>query len=186
MTKNTPPLGAQFSIPDNRPVLGADVLAFQGAYRLTIQEARAILGVTNGAWYSMTEEGDKPVKDVAVAIQLLFFADHPEEVPLIPRVDADELIPVLGRTGLARRRWGVLVGRQTASGHRWGSKEQHLSPTASRLGYYLKKEIEAGRLDEWVEKYVEREARNRGVDDVMKVGSFTPAPPHSKDKTSRK
>jgi len=177
--------GAGFDIPQDRPAIGADVSAFKAAFGLTVHEAQSILGILPSQWYEVTKHGNKPLDNVAVEFLLRYYADHPEAVPVMPSVSAEEVIEVLTKADYPPRRWGPLIGRQAASGHRWKRKKQDLGPAAGRVAFYLVHEVKAGRLKQWERKYVDVIAKNRGVDDVMKSGSFRPKEEATKQRPSR-
>jgi len=177
--------GAGFAIPEDRPAIGADVSAFKAAFGLTVHEAQSILGILPSQWYEVTKHGNQPLVNVAVEFLLRYYADHPEAVPVMPSVSAEEVIDVLTDADYPPRRWGPLIGRQAASGHRWKRKKQDLGPAAGRVAYYLVHEVKAGRLKQWEHRYVDVIAKNRGVDDVMKSGSFRPKEKPKKKSATR-
>lgn len=165
-----------FFIPDDRPVNGADVNFFRTHFDLTVDEARIILGVPTTEWYVMMDQPDLPIPNSSVALLLRYFAACPEDIPKIPKADIIGVAEALN--GVAQRAWGLLLGREAASGHRWVAKSPDLGPSTRRLAYYLVKKLTkspAGGLRWWRKHVVDKEASARGIEDLLGRGSWSGA-----------
>ncbi|PKM46951.1 MAG: hypothetical protein CVV05_00615 [Gammaproteobacteria bacterium HGW-Gammaproteobacteria-1] len=165
-----------FFIPDDRPVCGADVNFFREHFNLTVDEARIILGIPTTEWYVMMNQPDMPIPNASVALLLRYFAACPEDIPTIPKADITGVAEAL--EGVAQRAWGLLLGREAASGHRWVTKSPDLGPSTRRLAYYLVKKLTkspAGGLRWWRRHVVDMEASARGIEDLLGRGSWSGA-----------
>lgn len=167
---------AGFFVPEERPVCGADVNFFREHFGLTVDEARIILGIPTTEWYVMMNEPDMPIPNASVALLLRYFAACPEDIPIIPKTDITEVASALN--GVAQRAWGLLLGREAASGHRWVTKSPDLGPSTRRLAYYLVKRLmksPSNGLRWWRKHVVDTEASARGIDDLLGRGSWSGA-----------
>jgi len=167
----TPP----FPLPTNRPVTGSDVAAFREWFGLSVDECRVILGIPTSSWYKITMEGaDHALKDPAIALLIRYYASHPEEVPLLPTASVEDVEEILQDIPMCY--WGMLLGRESASGHRWVSKHHHFKPITARLAYYLVQNArkDPDSLQHWKENLVNVEANARGIENIWGSGSWNP------------
>ena len=164
-----------FHLPSSRAVTGTDVASFREWFGLSVDECRVILGIPTSSWYKITmDEAEQPLKDPAIALLIRYYARHPDEVPFLPTAEVQEIEEILQDIPMCY--WGILLGRESASGHRWTSKHHHFKPVTARLAYYLVQNArkDPNYLQHWKEDLVNVEATARGVENIWSSGSWNP------------
>lgn len=177
-----------FQVPRDRPIICADIVAFREWYGFSVDECRIIFGIPISGWYGKNDKDtgevlkkgimnslDEPTMDPAIAILLRYYAANPLDIPVLPKAHVEEFKEMMD--GHPMNQWGVILGREAASGHRWVSKFHNFKPVTGRLAYYLVKLMRRGKikkLEEWKRLYVEPEAKARGIDNIWESGSWNP------------
>lgn len=159
-------------IPSNRPVIGHDLEDLREKLALSVTDLCWLFGLSMPNWGKIKRDGDKPVKDPAVALLARFLDQYPEYCP-IPRhptpQEVADLMPELSRKTL-----GIALGREASAGYRWVVQGGRTSPILNRLMLALSQRLGRHHKDAWREwqKMVATEAEARGVENIWKSGSW--------------
>lgn len=179
-------------IPENRPVIGSDLVTIKRQFGLSTADTCFLFGMSITKWTQLTRKAaDKPVSDVTLAILVRFLSNHPElsVVPKMPSVD--EMFDLLNSVApIDQKRFSILWGAEGSAGYRWRKLNTRQGPALSRLMYCMRMALLSRStsdrvllLDQWT-KTVEAEGRARGVPDVFKSGQWSPREVIEKSKQS--
>lgn len=158
-------------IPNDRPVLGADLDDLRYLLGLTTLGACHLLGLDPPKYSLLRNRAQEPLDRPSRALMIRHLEQHPEDSP-IPRPptfrDVLGVLNVLEPGKWSIGRAAILFGAKPGSGFRWNKNESATSPAIDNLFQVF---INATRqrgvvaLREWVSN-VETEARALGVTDM--------------------
>lgn len=122
--------------PQNRPIIGKDLLDFQQYAQLDLGTIQRIFGIpSQQAWYRITrKQVNEPVSDSCVATLLRLYVANPSLIPL-EELDLGEAARELGMTTMDL---AVLVGRNPLSGREWDKGKPALGTVFRAVSAILK------------------------------------------------
>ncbi len=111
--------------PPNQPVCGRHLAEFREQHDYTVAYLVGIFGLSSAhAYYRITKQADQPIKDIATAILLRYYAAHPECLPyrsVSPRELADDL-------GVSVEQLAISLGRVRLAGQEWARATDITAP----------------------------------------------------------
>ncbi len=165
-------------IPDNRPVLGSDLVAFRDRYDLTNDDMMWMLGMSPTDWFETTGSArPRMLKDEARAILMRFVDECPELSPLGRRPNAGWLFEKLTEAHgpeTTLKRFSLAFGRTSGAAFRWVRHGARPDPAAARLmAIWLAADARGmGSIFPHLEHLADTEAKARGVADLRRGGSW--------------
>lgn len=159
-------------IPANRPVIGHDLEDLREKLALSVTDLCWLFGLSMPNWGKIKREGEKPVKDPAVALLTRFLDQYPEFCPIPRHPDPNEIAEMM--PGLSRKTLGIALGREASAGYRWVVQGGRTSPILNRLMLVLSQRMNQTSTQAWRDwqEMVQVEARARGVSNIWKSGSW--------------
>lgn len=173
-------------IPVNRPVIGSDLDDVRQQFGLSTTDAIWLYGLSITRWTQIVrKEGELPLKDPTLAL-LARLLDAFPDLQVVPRhptpAEAYEtLLSASGGDPLDKKRFSILMGKESTGGYRWMTLGSRPSPVLSRLMHFLTIVLGKTPKDDmrdvvraWA-NIVDMEARSRGSDDVFRTGKWSQA-----------
>lgn len=180
------------NIPDDRPVLGSDLVLLRQERGFTVDDLLWMLGMTQLDWAETSlSRSPRLVKDPARAIHARALANHPEFSLVGARPDPTVLFEHLRAhhgSEMTLRRFSLAFGRSAGSAQRWLARNETPDRSVLRLMeiWYLAKAQGRGSVFPYFERLAEIEAAARGIADLRRGGSWRkPAKPEVTAKPPR-
>lgn len=170
-------------IPDNRPVLGSDLVSFRDRHDLTADDMMWLLGMMPTDWFETTGSvRPRLLKDPARSILMRFVDECPELNPLGRRPNPKwlfERIRELHGPGVTLKRFSLAFGRTSGAAYRWVRFGARPDPAAARLMaiWVIAEARGKGSIFPYLEHLAETEARSRGIADLLRSGSWRKSAP---------
>lgn len=170
-------------IPDNRPVLGCDLVAFRDRHDLSADDMMWLLGMMPPDWFETTGSSrPRLLKDPARSILMRLVDECPELSPLARRPNASWLfqrIRELHGPEVTLKRFSLAFGRTSGAAHRWVNLGARPDPAAARLMaiWVIAEARGMGSIFPYLEQLAETEAKARGISDLRRSGSWRKSAP---------
>lgn len=165
-------------IPDDRPVLGSDLLAFRGRHGFTVDDMLWLLGMMVPDWLETTGSArPRMVKDQARSMLMRLVDECPELNPISRRPNPKwlfERIREIHGPSITLKRFSLAFGRTSGAAYRWLRFGARPDPAAARLmAIWVAAEASGkGSIFPYLEHLAETEARARGICDLHRGGSW--------------
>lgn len=103
--------------PEDRPIIGSDILKFKTNTAFDLNKVEASLGISRrDAYYDLKDKRpDEPLPEISMSILLRLYARYPELLPFQPVSWAEFLTAI----GVHPSEFAQLVGRTFSAGRSW-------------------------------------------------------------------
>ncbi|MFV7771933.1 hypothetical protein [Shewanella marisflavi] len=127
------------TLPQNRPLIGADLQIWRRNNELSSDEMKFLLSLASSKWGELCNKNANEVIPAEYEILIRAYDRFPDLMPLPPKVSAKEALSDLE---VDPKQLSLLAGRESSSGHRWINYEHGLNidaqaPTPSTQRIFL-------------------------------------------------
>lgn len=183
-----------------RPVRGEDLSSLRERLGIGTHDACWLFGLsmtrwmmvamkpgqirTTGASTTYVHGSKDPVNNATLALLVRILKKYPEACPIFTPVTAQEVYEKIlkVRPDLDKKRFSIMFGCESSSGHRWIAQNSKISPVVERTLKVFMTMFSAALqtshakasdfLIEW-DRMVELEAQARGIPNIFRVGRWT-------------
>lgn len=149
-----------------RPIENSFIEVFKAAYGLRNNRVKDRFGASDASMLKFKEDVNAPVKDPVTAMLVRAYTLYPELLSeTLPKsIDIRRVIEYVGGS---ERSFGVYIGRNPFTAHRYLSKDQERPQHVELLLEIFAKFLQEGRYQEYIENILIPEAKARGEDDIF-------------------